>query len=151
MRIYLAGPISGLTYKDCTDWRKDVARQLECYGIECLSPLRGKSFLKDKGKIHSGSYDDGLISAKGITRRDMFDTLRSDAIFINLLGAEKASIGTCMEIAWAYQNQIPTVVVMEKDNIHNKHVMIQESCTYIVETVDEGLEVMKWLLNENAE
>lgn len=151
--VYLAGAISGLTLKDCTDWRKEVTRELQksTLRVECLTPLRGKSFLADKGKIHSGSYDDGVISAKGITRRDMFDTLRSTAVFINLLGTKVASIGTCMEIAWAYQNQIPTVVVMEKDNLHNKHVMIQESCTYVVETLEEGIETMKWLLNTNYE
>lgn len=145
--VYLAGPITGLTYGECTNWREFVAKQLDSEEVETATPLRGKEFLKDKGAIHSGSYDDLIISAKGITRRDMFDTLRSTAVFVNLLGSKIASIGTCMEIAWAYQAQIPTVVVMEQDNIHCKHVMVNESCTYIAPTLEDGIALMKYLLN----
>lgn len=146
--VYLAGPITGLTYEGCTDWRDKVAEQLNNESVRCLSPLRGKQFLSGKGAIHSGSYDDNVISSKGITRRDMFDTLRSTAIFVNLLGAERVSIGTCMEIAWAYQNQIPSIVLMEKDNVHRKHVMIQEASMYIADSLEEGIKLMKFLLND---
>ncbi len=148
--VYLAGPISGLTYGECTDWRNTVAAALNSDKVETLTPLRGKHFLSGKGAIHSGSYDDTIISAKGITRRDMFDTLRSTAVFVNLLGTKQVSIGTCMEIAWAYQAQIPTVVLMEPGSVHRNHVMIQESCTYIADSVEQGIELMKYLLNEGS-
>jgi hypothetical protein len=33
--------------------------------------------------------------------RDRFDATRCDVLLVNLLGAERVSIGTMMEVAWA--------------------------------------------------
>jgi nucleoside 2-deoxyribosyltransferase len=149
-RVYLAGPISGCTYEDAQDWRTAVADDLESPDVECLTPMRGKSFLQGSGTIHSSSYPTAVANSKGITRRDMFDTVNATCLFVNLKGAERVSIGTCMELAWAYLKQIPTIVVMEKDNVHAKHVMIQEACTYIVPTLEEGMDLARYLLNEEC-
>jgi nucleoside 2-deoxyribosyltransferase len=145
--IYLAGPITGLTFKGATDWRTYAAELLDSNKIECLTPLRGKDFLLKAGVLHSGTYDGALTTAKAITRRDYFDCTRASAVLINLLGAERVSIGTVMELAWCYQAQIPTVVVMESNNLHN-HVMVNESCTYIVNSLEEAIRTMKILLND---
>ena len=40
--VYLAGPITGLTYDGATDWRHAVAADLNSVGIKGLSPMRGK-------------------------------------------------------------------------------------------------------------
>lgn len=148
--VYLAGAISGLTYEGAQDWRTEVAKALNSANVECLTPMRGKGFLQGSGTIHSDSYPTAIANSKGITRRDMFDTLRATCLFVNLSGTKIASIGTCMELAWAYQKQIPTVVVMELDNIHARHVMVTEACTYIVPTVEEGIQLARYLLNEEA-
>jgi len=145
--IYLAGPITGLTYRGATDWRTYAAQLLDSEKIECLSPLRGKDFLLNAGVLHSGSYDGVLTTGKAITRRDYFDCTRATAVLVNLLGTERVSIGTVMELAWCYQAEIPTIVIMEKNNLHN-HVMINESSTYIVETLEEAIHTMKLLLND---
>jgi nucleoside 2-deoxyribosyltransferase len=150
-RVYLAGPITGLTYDGAQDWRSTVSKALDSNQVECLTPMRGKSFLKQEGTIHSGSWDHITCTSKGITRRDMFDTVNATCLFVNLLGAERVSIGTVMELAWSYLKQIPTIVVMEEGNIHGKHVMVQESCTYTVRTVEEGLYLTRYLLNEVSE
>ena len=146
-RIYLAGPISGLTYEKAQDWRDKVAYALNSDNVECLTPMRGKGFLKGR-TIHSGAWENEVASQKGITRRDMFDTINATCLFVNLLGAKVASMGTVMELAWAYLEHIPTIVIAEKDNIHAKHVMMQEACTYIVPTIEEGVELARYLLNE---
>src|SRR5271165_6398304 len=140
--IYLAGPITGLTYSDAQDWRDELTVKLNSEKIECLSPLRGKDYLLDAGVLHSGSYDGVLTTGKAITRRDYFDCTRATAVLVNLLGTERVSIGTVMELAWCYQAAIPTIVMMEKNNLHN-HVMINESSTYIVETLEEAVHTMK--------
>ena len=145
--VYLAGPIAGLTYGQAVDWRTLVSSSLNSNKTECLDPLRGKSYLASMGAISPGEYSQPLSTSKAITRRDMFDTLRATCLFVNLLESKRVSIGTVMEIAWAYQNQIPTVVVMEKGNLH-EHAMIEEASTYVVETLEEGVEVTKFLLNE---
>lgn len=145
--VYLAGPITGLTFKGATDWRNYAAKQLDSDKVECLSPLRGKDYLLNVGVLHSGSYDGVLTTGKAITRRDYFDCTRATAVLVNLLGTERVSIGTVMELAWCYQSEIPTIVIMEKKNIHN-HVMINESSTYIVESLEEAIHTMKLLLND---
>ena len=146
--VYLAGPISGLTFKDAEDWRQLFSSAVNSDKIECLSPLRGKEYLRDAGVLHSGTYDKSVLtSGKGITRRDYFDCTRSSVVVVNLLGALKPSIGTIMEIAWAYRDQIPSIVIMEPDNLHH-HVMIEEASTYTVETLEEAATTLKFLLND---
>lgn len=147
-KIYLAGPITGITFGEATDWREDAKRFLDSPTVRTFSPLRGKDYLKDKGELHSGTYDGTLTSQKGIMGRDYFDCTSSTVVIFNFLGAKKASIGTAMELAWCYQKQIPTVVIMEKEgNIHD-HVMVREAITYRVETLGEAVAVTKMLLNE---
>jgi hypothetical protein len=146
--VYLAGAITGLTYKGATDWRDFVASQLDSDKVETLSPMRGKNFLLDVGILQNGTYDDKVISSgKGIMRRDFFDCTRASCVFVNLLGAQRVSIGTVLEVAWAYQAKIPVIVVMEQDNMHN-HVMFNEAATYIVRTIEEAVELTKFLFND---
>jgi nucleoside 2-deoxyribosyltransferase len=145
--VYLAGAITGLTYKGASDWRDAVAEQLDSDKIETLSPLRGKSYLLDAGVLHSGEYKQTMSTGKGINRRDNFDCTRADVLLVNLLGAQKVSIGTVMEIAWAYQVRTPIVAVMEDNNVHT-HVMIEDCLTYKVKTLEEAVDIIKVLFND---
>jgi hypothetical protein len=47
--VYLAGPITGLTYEGATEWRNVAAEKLDSDKIETLSPLRGKNYLLGRG------------------------------------------------------------------------------------------------------
>ncbi len=145
--VYLAGPITGVSYGECTEWREKVKEMLD-ENILTLSPMRGKQFIKERSKgmgIAMAYEDSPLASNKGINTRDYNDVRRADAIFVNFLGAEKVSIGTVMEIAWARAFSIPVVCIMKKDNIH-QHSMLNYACGYIVETLEEGVAVMEALL-----
>lgn len=73
--IYLAGPITGLSYDSVISWREEFALSMPM-DIECLSPLRGKTYLKDEKEISSSYEDYVLSSAKGITTRDYNDCKR---------------------------------------------------------------------------
>jgi nucleoside 2-deoxyribosyltransferase len=143
--VYLAGPITGCSYNEATDWRRYVANKLRP-GVDCLSPLRGKEYLSQEGEI-KGSYEDTVLSsAKAIMSRDRFDVMRADAVFINFLGAKKASIGTVMEIAWANYMHKPIVVAMEKSGNPHDHPMIMEACPFVVDNIDNAVEVLKHIL-----
>lgn len=145
--VYLAGPITGLTYEGATDWRKQAAAALDSDIVQTLSPLRGKDYLLGRGVLHSGDYPEVMSTAKGINRRDRFDTERSEVILVNLLGATKVSIGTVMEIAWAHQAGNIVLVVMEKDNIH-RHAMIEDSTTYLTDNLDHAYEIVRFLFGD---
>lgn len=145
--VYLAGPITGITYGESTGWREQVKDMLD-ESILTLSPMRGKQAIKERSKngAVAMTYEDSpLSSAKGINVRDYNDCTRADAIFVNFLGATKVSIGTVMEIAWARAFNIPVVCVMEKDNIH-QHAMLNYACGFIVDNLDEGVAILEALL-----
>jgi hypothetical protein len=149
MKVYLAGPITGLSWDDATAWRKQVASELEPLGITCYSPLRAKNYLSHLNKLADNYPDFGLSTPKGITTRDRWDAMRCDVCFVNFLGATKVSIGTVMEIAWADSKRIPIVIAMEKDNPH-QHSMIIESVGFVCPTLEEAIHTTKALLINNG-
>ena len=153
-KCYLAGPITGLTRDEAIDWRQKVIEKLPPE-IQGYSPMRGKSFLSHLGALPPHGYETmpdigeiGRIMASqtGINRRDFNDVYTSDAVFVNFLGAEKVSIGTVMEIAWAYAFRKPCVVVMEPEKNPHDHAMLRDSSTYITSTIENGIVLLKTLL-----
>jgi nucleoside 2-deoxyribosyltransferase len=151
-RVYLAGPITGCSYNECTDWRQSIRDAVGPH-IQTFSPMRGKERLKEKeaGSVIKDHYtDSALTTVKGINTRDHNDVKRADALFVNLLGAKRVSIGTVMEIAWARAYSKPIICIMEEDNIHH-HSMLNYSCGYIVDTLAEGVEILNVLLSSDQE
>ena len=147
--VYLVGPIDGLNYERCAAWREYAIEELAKDGIIGLSPMRAKEFLKHHPKMVDGVSDHILASDSGLTSRDIWDVRRSDAILFNLLGAEKISIGTMIEYGWASAFDKPMIAVIEKKekekkNVH-EHPMIRRLTNYRVETLDDGLSVVKAL------
>lgn len=150
-KVYLAGPITGLKYGHATEWREQVSKVLRDYGVQPLSPLRGKDYLANLGVLdNAGDMQKSayalnkawpLSSPKGINLRDHNDVRTSDAVLVNLLDFDKVSIGTVMEIAWAYAYRVPTVVVMEENNVH-RHAMINETAGLIVDDLEMGVKCL---------
>jgi hypothetical protein len=157
--VYLAGPISGLSYDGAVDWRETVARQLADVGIRALSPMRAKSYLKARGTATLDSRVDyrafsALSSHRGITVRDRWDATRCDVMLVNVLGARIASIGTAMEVAWADDRRTPIVCAIEPaiagterpgPNPHD-HGMFMDCIGFRVPTLDEAVDIVKALL-----
>ena len=143
--IYLAGPITGLSYGEVVDWREYVIKKLSVIKITGLSPMRHKEYLSQEKSI-SSSYENSVLScAKGITTRDKWDCHRCDALFVNLIGAEKVSIGTMLELGWASSVGKPIILCIEdKGNIHD-HCMVREIAGFVVNSVDHGLEIARAL------
>lgn len=149
--VYLAGGIAGLSGKDATDWRKTAGQWLAFREIESLDPMRAKSQLSGPERISTdfrhyaplGTF----FTAKGIMARDFNDVKRSNALLVNLLGLEKPSMGTIMELAWAYAMQKPAVVVMEATgNPHDNHPMLHEAMPFRVTTLEEGIDTVAVVL-----
>lgn len=147
--VYLAGPISGLSYDGAVEWRDEAISQLAEIGIKGLSPMRAKKYLEgmqdlDKNCIEYGAIN-CLSSPRGIMTRDRFDCTRCDVLLVNLLGATKVSMGTVMEMAWADLSRIPIICVMEPGNVH-EHAMISEAIGFRVSTLEEGMNLVKAIL-----
>lgn len=141
--VFLSGPITGLSYAESTEWRKYVQDNLPD-NVIAFSPLRNKPHLKEESSLLD-HYDHVLSTSKSITKMDYFDVKRSDLILVNLLNTKRVSIGTVMEIAWAYEMGKPIIVAMEKDNIH-QHSMIRECSDFILPTLEEALDIVLHIL-----
>lgn len=144
--IYLAGPITGTSYNECTGWREYVTDKVTMKGnIWCYSPMRAKEYLAGE-EVLDGSYEQSLLSSqRGLFTRDMNDCKTCDMVIVNLLGAKTVSIGTVMEISAFWWQRKPIVLIMEDGNVHN-HPMIREACPFIVHTLDEAIHVMMTIL-----
>ena len=138
--LYAAGPIRGVSYDECTDWRKYVAKRLPKY-IKLLSPMRAKEYLAHEKSIAFSYEDKPLSSSRGIVCRDRFDVQRCDAILVNLLGAKKVSIGSVGEIFWADVWRKPIILVIEKRGNVHEHAMVRELSGFIVDNLDEAIKI----------
>lgn len=143
--VYLAGPITGTSYDEATNWR-DVASVKLNSNIQGISPMRGKQYLAGKEFIQDAHAEYTMSTPKAIVCRDRFDATRCDVLLVNFVGAKRVSIGTVLEIAWADSQRIPIVIAMEKDNVH-QHAMIKEMAGYVVETLDEAVDVVNKILS----
>jgi len=155
--LYLAGPISGLSYKEATTWREEVARELTRFGVKCLSPLRAEVHLRN----HEGLLSDcqtpeenlaagcqvlAMSTQRGVVERDKFDCTRCSVLFINLLGAKKISVGSMIEIGWANANNIPIVLIMEDEHNCHDHAFVRECAAFRTPHISEGVEIVKAIL-----
>src|SRR6266496_3983065 len=131
-RIYLAGPITGLTYEQARfGWRKEFATYLD-FNIESLSPMRQESHLAEIKNIDGHGYDYNQLSTnKGIFSKDILDIERCDLAVFNFLGATKVSVGSIWEMGYAYARGKPIILVMEPDrkNIHD-HLFVTEAAAF---------------------
>jgi hypothetical protein len=137
--LYCAGPITGVSYGESTDWREYVASKLPPY-IKAISPMRAKQYLAHEKTIRDSYEEHPLSSQKGITCRDRMDVMRCDMVLVNFLGATKISIGSVMEIAWADAWRKPIIIVMENNNIHS-HAMLREVAGFIVTNLEEAIAI----------
>jgi nucleoside 2-deoxyribosyltransferase len=150
--VYLAGPIAGLTYDGAQDWRNEAYDALRRRDIKAFSPLRGKEYLRVMGELDAQAYNSNpLSSARGIMCRDFHDCTTCDVLLVNLLGSKKVSIGSCMEMAWAYQKRTPVVCVIEDDgsNCH-EHAMIGQAIDYRADTLEQGIALVVAILNPSG-
>lgn len=144
-KVYMAGPISGLTFDEAIIWRQYVAEKL-APEIAAYSPLRQKNFLQAEGKLHQSYNYNPLATDRGINTRDHFDCQTSDLILCNFLGTVKVSVGTVMEIAWAFAYRKPLIMVIEDSmNIHD-HPMVREAISYRTQNLDEAIKITKSVL-----
>ena len=141
LKVYLAGPISGLTYPQAATWREYFTNELEdC--CEVISPLRGKELLFNDDEILGTEYANVRLTSNAITTRDRFDVMRADLIVVNFLGINQVSIGTVLEIGWADMLRKPVLVIMGKGNIH-QHGMIKEIAGWVVDDYSLAIKIIR--------
>jgi nucleoside 2-deoxyribosyltransferase len=150
-KVYLAGPITGLTYGESTDWREAIHRALQPE-IDTLSPMRAKAYLKTlPADLIGDEYSDRILSTqKAITARDRYDTQRADLVIFNFLGATKGSLGTAIELGWADAARVPGILVIEDSgNVHD-HSMVRETTGWRVNNLEDAVKTARAILLPDA-
>lgn len=145
-KIYLARPMAGFPVDEITQYFKNVKAELEPLGYVVYNPMTGKEAIKfdDPEKIKAHGYDYPLATDHAITRRDMWMVNQADIVYANFSDSDKVSIGTCMEIAWAYAAGKNVVMVLPNDNVHC-HAFIHECATVIFRSPEEAMLYLKQL------
>ena len=141
--VYLSGPITGLTYSECNDWREYAIKTLAAEGIDGFSPMRGKRYLDKEGVPISDCPDlkgkHPISSTPAITMRDRWDCRRCDITLINVLGAETVSVGSMVEAGWAEAFGHPVILVMENEGNPHDRAILRGVAGVILPTLDQGL------------
>lgn len=97
--LYLCGPINGCTDAECVNWREHVKT---LWSGRTLDPMR-----RDYRGKEAESFRD-------IVELDKVDVAQSDALIVNY---DRPSVGTSMEILWAFERGKFIVVVTRPDAV----------------------------------
>jgi nucleoside 2-deoxyribosyltransferase len=145
-KVYLSGPIKGLSYNHAVEWREYAKRYLEDNNIKGVSPMRGKEYLEGTKSLDSEKDPNVLGSDRSLWCRDYNDVHTADVLLVNLEDSNGVSIGTVFEIAWAKEMKKPVIVVMPQNNIHN-HPFIREATSLFFTDLDDALAYVVYLLS----
>lgn len=137
MKVYLAGPITGKSKEAIREdflGRKDA---LEAMGYQVILPFMDMDLLRNENlPAHSMKT---LLEDPVIVSRDKWFVSQADIMWANFLWAGRVSIGTIMEMAWAFQAGKHIVVTMEDANPHN-HAFVKQSTSIILKDIEATLD-----------
>ena len=122
MSVYLCGPILGCTDEECKNWREAAKQQ----GFNCIDPMR---------RDYRGKE---LQYYQEIVEDDKLDIMMCDALLVNYI---KPSVGTSMEILFAWEQRKRIIVVAAKGSVISPWLKYHSDA--IVETFAEAFQLLK--------
>ena len=137
-RIYLAGAMGGMTYREYNGWRANMKVILEsletCYKVICCNP-------SSKYNYEQVNHD----SEREIMEYELHKVKTSDLVIVNL--KNHGSLGTMAEITTAYLNGIPVIGL--NDCSEEIHPWQKEMCLKIFENFHDMINyVREYFLND---
>lgn len=141
--VYLSGPMRGLSFDQADEWRRYATEAL-WPDVVTYSPMRGKDHLRGAPIPTHTAHP--LSRPEGIVARDYYDTLTTDMLLVNVLGAKEVSQGTVAEIAWAYAHRKPVLLVMEHMGNPHDHPMNTVPAGWRVDDLDDALDIVRAVL-----
>lgn len=148
MKIYTAGPITGLSYDEVMSRYNTQTKMFKEFGYEVFCPMTGKEYLRNETELKATGYSHKPLSTdRAIKGRDKWMVGQVDVVFVDFSSSgDRASIGSVMEMAWADEFNKHIVAVIPEGNIHNHSFVLQ--CADIVFTnVEEAYLYLKTLAN----
>ena len=147
MKVYLGGPIDpsdeGIL-SHCLKWREHAREKLALCGITSINPMRGG--------IHpaAGEKLDSIPAPpKSIVTRDLCDLGQADLMLVYWPeNTDKRGIGTLMEIAIAWNNFTPILLIDPGCKVTD-HPWIQTCVTETHETLADALATIRDYWRDN--
>lgn len=148
--VYLAGSIGGFTWQEIATWRAAIKRKT--YQIEhpqrihFLDPLRVCKPPADWTVPVSSTYENDPAAASDIIlKKDYRDVEVSDALIVKINEQTETfhpqtSIGTIMEIAWAYANRTPVIVLGNHPSY--QHAMVKPAIWHWAQDEDDAVNAL---------
>jgi hypothetical protein len=137
LKVYLCGPINGCTDEECNGWRALVR---ELFHTELVTGrLKQQVFLVDPmRRDYRGREEE---SWREIVELDKVDVGGCDAV---LASVPKPSVGTSMEILWAWERGKLVVGVVPPGG--KVSPWLRYHCAYLVHSYREGVQLIAKLL-----
>lgn len=144
--VYLAGPIGGCDRFEANEWRHIAEAYLRQFGIKGISPLRCEPLIGER--YTNVNPDPKFGTARAIASKNLADVRMCDITLVYLpreLNERKPSYGSVCEISWAHALGKPTILVSDDPAIIG-HPVIQANAGWIVDNLDDGLEIAVGIL-----
>ncbi len=133
LTVYLAGPITGLTMEQATDWRNKSKETLRRQGYRVIDPMEGEADTLNEQHV------DLRKRVAEIVHIDKYYVDQSDIIFVNFTEfAPETSVGTISELAWAWSNGSIIVAVVPEGCPYDRK-WLDVFYTFKVDTLEQGL------------
>lgn len=138
LKIYLAGKMSGLTFDEMNEWRRELKRKLLAaseyagYNVTVVNPV-------DYYGIENIKHQ----SDKEVEDYDLAHVISSDIVIVNVKGLD-SSDGTKIEIHDAnYHNRIPVIALDEDNKYWYLHPWIKRDITRVEQNVESLVQYIK--------
>ena len=142
LSIYCCAAISGRPYDEVIKYYEQLRDDLIKYGMHPFIPMVRKDHMNDPSLPAFGFNEPGS-SDKAITNRDRWLVKNSNIVYANLLDAKRVSIGTCMELAWAYDCGKHIILSIEKTGNLHQHAFVLTAADVIYHTHEEAMLYIK--------
>lgn len=105
MTVYLAGPMTGLSFEEMNRWRKKAENLLSQHNIQTINPV----------KFYNFSMGTNTFTNKECYKFDLTVVRNSNVILVKL---DRNSIGTAIELYDATNNRTPVIGFETNDQTH---------------------------------
>lgn len=144
MRIYLSGPMSGLTVETAMSWVTEARDRLTKVGYSCHSPIELETGHLPLDEVIA---PDSSREGHPLERREVFfhfdhnEVKKADIIYVNVtpLEDDQYSLGTDWEMAWGYEFDKMLVLVARMEQAYLKHPFIKACGAIIFNEQEEAL------------
>lgn len=125
--IYLAGSMTGLTFKAMTDWRIKIKQELLKTSAKSLTVINPVDYYNFSYPQHD--------TEREVMEYDLWRLKGSDLVVVNFNNPD--SIGTSMELMCAKENNIPIIGLYEDNYYADMHPWLKECYNKVLFTMKD--------------